>query len=111
MLRFAALPIVMAVAVLGGGIVCAQSVPPASPPATAPAAPDSGACAPDARSPTTGSGQSKSDLGDRLASHNGVICPPSGVDPQMRVAPPGGGRMLVVPPPGSPGGDPNTVPK
>jgi hypothetical protein len=51
------------------------------------------------------------DLSDQLAQSNGVICPPSGVDPKMATPPPRGGATPVIPPPGSPGGDPNTIPK
>jgi hypothetical protein len=113
MRRYASRLVVSPVLVLlGGGIAAAQtpSIPPASPPAqAAPSGPP--ACSPNAGSSTDASGQSNSNLSDRLASQNGVICPPTDVDPQMRVPPPGGGRMLVVPPPGAPGGDPNTVPK
>jgi hypothetical protein len=50
-------------------------------------------------------------LSDQLAQSNGVICPPSGVDPKMAAPPPGGGATPVIPPPGTPGGDPNTIPK
>jgi hypothetical protein len=109
--RYVALPAIIPILVmLSAGIGAAQTspAPPASPPAqAAPSGPP--ACSPDARSSTDASGQSN--LSDRLANQNGVICPPADVDPQMRVPPPGGGRMLVVPPPGGPGGDPNTIPK
>lgn len=50
-------------------------------------------------------------LSDKLATSNGVICPPTHVDPAMRQSPPPGGRTPVIPPPGSPGGDPNIQPK
>ena len=41
-----------------------------------------------------------------------VIVPPRGVDPKMQVRPPRGGeRTPVIPPPGSPGGNPDVVPK
>ena len=51
-------------------------------------------------------------LSDKLARTDGVICPPAGLDPQIRSpAPGGGGNMPVIPPPGSPGGDPNVRPK
>jgi hypothetical protein len=44
---------------------------------------------------------------------DGVIAPPRGVDPKMEVRPPpaGGQRTPGIPPPGSPGGDPDVVPK
>ena len=71
------------------------------------------ACPPGAQSesPTTGKGGNSKPLSDKLAQSNGVICPPTGVDPQMQVPPPGGGRLKVLPPPGTPGGDPNVQPK
>ena len=50
-------------------------------------------------------------LSEQLASSDGVICPPPGVDPDIRAPTPEGGRMPVIPPPGSPGGDPNIRPK
>ena len=50
-------------------------------------------------------------LSEQLARSDGVICPPPGVDPDIRVPTPEGGRMPVIPPPGSPGGDPNIRPK
>ena len=49
-------------------------------------------------------------LSDKLASSNGVICPPP-VDPAMKRPTPSGGSMPVIPPPGTPGGDPNIQPK
>ena len=61
----------------------------------------------------TTTGQSSAPLGERLAKSDGVLCPPSNVDPLMRAPAPdaGAGRMPVIPPPGSPGGDPNVRPK
>jgi hypothetical protein len=58
-------------------------------------------------------GKSLSDksLSDRLARSDGVICPPSHVDPEIKVPTPPGGPMPVIPPPGSPGGDPSVQPK
>jgi len=51
-------------------------------------------------------------LSDKLARSNGVICPPSQVDPDIRKpAPESGGAMPVIPPPGSPGGNPSVQPK
>ncbi|MGA7488716.1 MAG: hypothetical protein WBW74_17485 [Xanthobacteraceae bacterium] len=60
--------------------------------------------------PTVGGGGSEP-LSDRLAQSKGIICPPSGVDREMRIAPPGGGRLKVIPPPGTPGGDQSVQPK
>ena len=50
-------------------------------------------------------------LSEQLARSDGVICPPSGVDPDIRAPTPEGGRMPVISPPGSPAGDPNIRPK
>ena len=94
----------------------AQAPPtPATPPqATAPPpSPNTADCAP---TTPNGSGvtvgQSSEALGDKLARSNGVLCPPSGVDPQMRApTPDNSGKMPVIPPPGSPGGDPSVRPK
>jgi hypothetical protein len=65
--------------------------------------------------PSGSSGSAASDgsanLSDQLAQSNGVICPPAGVDPKMAAPPRQGGATPVIPPPGSPGGDPNIVPK
>jgi hypothetical protein len=95
-----------------GSAVMAQTAAPVPP-----ANPQSSNCTPDTRQGTQQGAQgdatvgSGSNLSDKLASSNGVICPPSGVDPEMHKPAPGGGRMLVIPPPGGPGGDQNTVPK
>jgi hypothetical protein len=50
-------------------------------------------------------------LGDKLARSDGVLCPPAGVDPEMRAPAPDVGKTPVIPPPGSPGGDPTLRPK
>jgi hypothetical protein len=77
-------------------------------------APEPGvACPPDVRgeSPTVGGGPSSGPLSDKLVQSNGVICPPTGLDKDMQVTPPGGGRLKVIPPPGTPGGSQNVQPK
>ena len=56
-------------------------------------------------------GQTAAPLGDKLAKSDGVLCPPTNVDPEMRAATPDTGTMPVIPPPGSPGGDPTVRPK
>jgi hypothetical protein len=56
-------------------------------------------------------GQSREPLSDRLAQSDGVMCPPTEVDRQMRKPPPEEGTTPVIPPPGSPGGDPTVRPK
>jgi hypothetical protein len=70
------------------------------------------ACPPDVKgeAPTVGSGSS-APLSDKLAQSKGVICPPAGVDRDMEVAPPNGGRLKIIPPPGTPGGEPGVQPK
>src|SRR5436309_3481986 len=50
-------------------------------------------------------------LVDKLARSDGVLCPPAGIDPEMRAPAPDGGKTPVIPPPGSPGGDPSIRPK
>jgi hypothetical protein len=53
-------------------------------------------------------------LSERLHRSDGVIKPPSGIDPGMHVAPKdpnAGSNMPVIPPPGSPGGDQSIQPK
>jgi hypothetical protein len=108
--RSIALP--AALLLLGAGVAAAQTAPPAPP---GPASPNSAAqapCVPGAgNAPTVGSEGSSSNLSDKLASSNGVICPPSGIDPEIHKPAPGGGRMKVIPPPGGPGGDQNLIPK
>ena len=103
------------------GVASAQAPPtPATPPAqTAPPAPANnctqmqpvaprGTVAPEGAT----KGLAAEPLGDKLAKSDGVLCPPSGVDPEIRApTPDAGGKMPVIPPPGSPGGDPNVRPK
>jgi hypothetical protein len=70
------------------------------------------ACPPDVKGePPTIGGGSSAPLSDKLAQSKGVICPPAGVDREMQVTPPNGGRLKVVPPPGTPGGDPDVQPR
>ena len=96
------------------GVAIAQSPPrPATPPATAsncsPTQPvlRRGTIAPEGAT----TGQAAEPLGDRLARSDGVLCPPTGVDPEIRAPTPDTGNTPVLPPPGSPGGDPNLRPK
>jgi hypothetical protein len=104
------------------GAALAQAPPtPATPPAqTAAPAPARGAnnCAPTESTPQgniapqgTTTGQRAEPLGDKLARSDGVLCPPTGVDPAIRAPTPDTGNMPVIPPPGSPGGDPTIRPK
>ena len=99
------------------GVAGAQAPPvPATP--SAQAAPANG-CAPMQPLPPHGTaapegtttGQRGELLGDKLARSDGVLCPPSGVDPEIRAPTPDTGNTPVIPPPGSPGGNPNLRPK
>ncbi len=104
------------------GVAGAQAPPsPATPPAqTAPPAPARASnCAPTQSMPQQGTiapngattGQRVESLSDKLAKSDGVLCPPAGVDPEIRAPAPESGTMRVIPPPGSPGGDPTVRPK
>jgi hypothetical protein len=104
------------------GAAFAQAPPaPATPPAqTAPPAPArTTECAPMQPAPPHGTvapegtttGQRAEPLGDKLARSDGVLCPPAGVDPEIRAPTPNTGNTPVIPPPGSPGGDPSLRPK
>jgi hypothetical protein len=98
---------------LGGLLLCLSCVVAAAQ-TTVPRGSDhpGSACPPGvgADGPTVGKEQNRS-LSDQLAQSKGVICPPAGVDPEMRQKPPAGGTLKVVPPPGSPGGNPGVQPK
>jgi len=59
----------------------------------------------------TTTGRASEPLGDKLARSDGVLCPPAGIDPEMRAPTPDAGKTPVIPPPGSPGGDPTIRPK
>ena len=64
-----------------------------------------------AASEGSGKGPGSEPLTDKLARSDGVLCPPAGVDPEIRAPTPEGGTTPVIPPPGSPGGDPSIRPK
>jgi hypothetical protein len=90
----------------------AQTVPPAPPRATTDCTPMQqpqrpGTAAPEGQT----TGQRSEQLGDRLARSDGVLCPPAGVDPEIRAPTPDAGNTPVIPPPGSPGGDQTIRPK
>ncbi|MDA9424337.1 MULTISPECIES: hypothetical protein [Bradyrhizobium] len=105
------------IAASGSAIAQAPPAPATPPQATAPPSPQHATnCTPQDRPGRlpdgTTTGQSREPLGDKLAKSDGVLCPPSGVDPDMHApAPSTGGTMPVIPPPGSPGGDPSVRPK
>ncbi|WJR79747.1 hypothetical protein [Bradyrhizobium sp. NP1] len=111
-----------ALSAAGIDAAAAQAPPVAATPpaATAPPGPQAASdCAPTKPVPSRGTvvpegtttGQASEPLGDRLAKSNGVLCPPPGIDPEMRAPAPDAGNTPVIPPPGSPGGDPNLRPK
>ena len=54
--------------------------------------------------PTIGSNQNDQNLSDQLAQSRGVICPPAGVDNEIHVPAPGGGRTPIIAPSGGAGG-------
>jgi hypothetical protein len=102
------------------GAANAQAPPaPARPPAPTAPAPAADNCAPTQPAPPRGTilpegsttGQGSEPLGDKLARSNGVLCPPAGVDPEIRAPTPPTGDSAVIPPPGSLGGNPNVRPK
>jgi hypothetical protein len=105
--------------VAASGAAFAQAPPaPATPPAQTAAPARANNCAPTESTPQgniapqgTTTGQRAEPLGDKLARSDGVLCPPAGVDPQMRAPTPDTGNTPVIPPPGSPGGDPTIRPK
>jgi|SRR5580692_11699075 hypothetical protein len=95
---------------------------PSQPIASAPPTELAANCAPTASAPLRGTvttvppdgtttGQASEPLADKLAKSNGVLCPPPGVDPEIRAPTPDAGNTPVIPPPGSPGGNPNVQPK
>ncbi|MGM5025164.1 MULTISPECIES: hypothetical protein [unclassified Tardiphaga] len=115
--------VVAALIVAGSSAAFAQAPPtPATPPAqTAPPAAErtSANCAAIQTTPEgtiapsgTTTGQSPEPR-DKLAKSDGVLCPPSNVDPAMRARTPNSdsSNTPVIPPPGSPGGDQSVRPK
>jgi hypothetical protein len=99
------------------GFAQAPPSPATPPPQTAPPPPSKQTnCAPMQQPGTPApegqtTGQSREPLGDKLARSEGVLCPPPGVDPEMRAPTPEGGNTPVIPPPGTPGGDQSVRPK
>jgi hypothetical protein len=89
-----------------------QTAPPATVQSTncAPMTPN-GSTVPESSAGSTVGRAGNEALGDKLARSDGVMCPPSGVDPEIRAPTPDAGTTPVIPPPGSPGGDPSVRPK
>jgi hypothetical protein len=105
----------LAAAILNSTLASAQAPPtPKAPVAPKSEQLDPKACADQTDTVGQGGDVHRSDgksLSDRLARSDGVICPPSHIDPEITQPAPEGGRMPVIPPPGSPGGDPTVRPK
>jgi len=116
----------MSIRMLGLAIVTAALLPelaaaqappaaktPRPPAATTPS--QSGTCAPNAPATTGQAGDvdvSKPDgsnLSQKLAQSNGVLCPPEQGDHAMEAAPPPAGRTPVIKPPGTPGSSDQSV--
>src|ERR1700712_1565456 len=105
----------VACALIAGSSIAAAQTPPSS---SATAAPSPTNCAP-TQSTTQGdvaplgntADKQSEPLADKLAKSDGVLCPPTGVDPAIRAPTPNTGNTPVIPPPGSPGGDPTIRPK
>jgi hypothetical protein len=57
------------------------------------------------------SGRNSEPLSDRLARSDGVLCPPGGIDTEMRVPAPDAGTTPVLPPPGNSTTDQSVPPK
>ena len=99
------------------GMAAAQGPPtPATPPAQAAPSATASNCAPTKPVPPRGTiapeGTTAGEpLSDKLAKSDGVLCPPAGVDPEIRAPTPDAGNTPVIPPPGTPGGNPNLRPK
>lgn len=97
-------------------LIAAQA-PPTSKPRPAPPSQTS-RCADPAPPATTGRGDAEvpkpdgSNLTEKLAQSNGVLCPPDHGDQAIQAPTPPGGRMPVIKPPGTPGSrDPSVTPK
>lgn len=105
------------IAVLLQGMAVAQAPPkPNTPIAPKTEQLDPKACAGSDTHATVGQGgdmqmRQNGNLSDKLARSDGVICPPSQVDPEIRAPTPPGGAMPVIPPAGSPGGNQSVQPK
>jgi len=93
------------------GVACEQ-VSAQSPMAARPADCAPHPIAPGARdNASPGKGRAGEPLADKLARSDGVVCPPTGIDPDIRAPTPETGTMRVIPPPDSAGGDPSMRPK
>lgn len=99
------IPIAVVVWLAAGGQVTAQTNAPGAPGKPAPLTLERKACAehnlrgPGDTPETQGRASTSDSLGEKLAQSGGVICPPEGLDPDIRAPAPNGGRTPVIPPP------------
>lgn len=99
--------------------LAAAQAPPVTPAPGETAPPTATRCAPSRVAPEQGTittpgtttGQSGAPLSDQLARADGVLCPPAGVDSEMRIPAPDVGTTPVIPPPGTPQNRPDLQPK
>lgn len=104
-------------AALMPALALAQAPPASKPPSAQAAKPaQSRDCANPSGAATTGqrgdadvAKPDGSNLSQKLAQSNGVLCPPQEVDPAMRAPTPPAGRMPVIKPPGTPGSPDQSV--
>lgn len=85
----------------GAGALAQTGTPPRDP-----NMPDPRSTVPEQIAPPTGE-----TLSDRLERTEGVIRPPSNMDPEIRITPPNTGTTPIIRPPGEPGGNQSVQPK
>jgi hypothetical protein len=103
-------------AALAPALAAAQAPPASKSPSAGPATAEPSRDCANPSAATTGQGGDAdvskpdgSNLSQKLAQSNGVLCPPKEVDPAMRAPTPPGGRMPVIKPPGTPGSPDQSV--
>ena len=101
-MKFRATLLIVSLSLAGSGLAYAQATnctPTQTDPQQGTLSPDSAA-----------SGRNPEPLSDRLARSGGVLCPPGGIDTEMRVPAPNTGTTPVLPPPGNSPADPSVRP-
>lgn len=98
---------IRAVALIAAVVTTPSVTSAQTPPAQA--APGGQSAAPDEKTP----GDRNEPLSEKLDKNEGVLVPPSGIDPKIHKEPPAdtGDRMPVIIPPGEPGGNQQIQPK
>jgi hypothetical protein len=99
---------VVATLVGAGPSVHAQGPAPVLPP---PQTPQSESTGPQDPRSTGSTSPSRETLSERLENTEGVIRPPADIAPDMAIRPRDPGTTRIIPPPGTPGGNPDVVPK